>query len=151
MKLQKIREMVEAETGLDISVKCRERDYVCARNIFYKLARNHTNATTLAISKMLGRNHATVLHGLKAFENYKFDKHYYDRELTIYDKLNEELTEHIEKVERLSLLIEDDFKLAEKFEELKTRYNYILGRLKVYEGDAPIFESYVKFAEENEI
>lgn len=133
--LQKIREMVEFETGLDISVPTRKREYVCARNIYYKLAKNHTTATTTAIGRTLGKDHGTILHGIKAFDNYYYDKHYYANEIELYTKLDDELSEYTEQRKRLVELMEEDFDLAKKYNELGIRYNYLLARLKLYEPE----------------
>ena len=61
----------------DIAWNSRNRDYVLARCIFYKLCRKYDPRISLTdIGKTIGRNHATVYNGLNQFDNlwkYKQD------------------------------------------------------------------------------
>ena len=65
--LQVIREAVEAVTSCDVVLRTRQVEYVQARMIFYKFARDNKQ-TLQAIGKFLERDHATVMHSLKKFE-----------------------------------------------------------------------------------
>ena len=65
--LQVIREAVEAVTSCDVVIRTRQVEYVQARMIFYKFARDNKQ-TLQAIGKFLKRDHATVMHSLKKFE-----------------------------------------------------------------------------------
>ena len=65
--LQVIREAVEAVTSCDVVIRTRQVEYVQARMIFYKFARENKQ-TLQAIGKFLKRDHATVMHSLKKFE-----------------------------------------------------------------------------------
>ena len=65
--LQVIREAVEAVTSCDVVIRTRQVEYVQARMIFYKFARENKQ-TLQAIGKFLERDHATVMHSLKKFE-----------------------------------------------------------------------------------
>ena len=65
--LQVIREAVEAVTSCDVVLRTRQVEYVQARMIFYKLARDNKQ-TLQAIGRFLNRNHATVMHSLNKFE-----------------------------------------------------------------------------------
>ena len=65
--LQVIREAVEAVTSCDVVLRTRQVEYVQARMIFYKFARENKQ-TLQAIGKFLKRDHATVMHSLKKFE-----------------------------------------------------------------------------------
>ena len=65
--LQVIREAVEAVTSCDVVLRTRQVEYVQARMIFYKLSRDNKQ-TLQAIGRFLNRNHATVMHSLKKFE-----------------------------------------------------------------------------------
>tara|TARA_R100000654_G_scaffold18211_4_gene38124 strand:+ start:2057 stop:2464 length:408 start_codon:yes stop_codon:yes gene_type:complete len=69
MKLDKIKEIVEIETDADLKLKSRQREIVYARSIYYKLCKTHTRATLSSIGKSVKKDHATVLHGLRLFDD----------------------------------------------------------------------------------
>ena len=69
MKLDKIKEIVEIEPDSDLKVKSRQREIVYARSIYYKLCKTHTRATLSSIGKSVKKDHATVLHGLRLFDD----------------------------------------------------------------------------------
>ena len=69
MKLDKIKEIVEIETDSDLKVNSRQREIVYARSIYYKLCKTHTRATLSSIGKSVKKDHATVLHGLRLFDD----------------------------------------------------------------------------------
>ena len=71
--LEVIRVAVETITNCDVVVRTRQKDFVQARSIFYRFARDNKQ-TLQAIGKFLERDHATVMHSLKNFEHeVKFD------------------------------------------------------------------------------
>ena len=51
--------------GLDISRNTRQRRYVVARSIFYKILRYNTKMSFQDIADTFNKNHATVLHAIK--------------------------------------------------------------------------------------
>ena len=65
--LEVIRKAVETITNCDVVERTRQREYVQARSIFYRFARDNKQ-TLQAIGKFLKRDHATVMHSLKKFE-----------------------------------------------------------------------------------
>ena len=65
--LEVIRKAVETVTNCDVVDRTRQREYVQARSIFYRFARDNKQ-TLQAIGKFLERDHATVMHSLKKFE-----------------------------------------------------------------------------------
>ena len=65
--LQVIRKAVETITNCDVADRTRQKEYVQARSIFYRFARDNKQ-TLQAIGKFLRRDHATVMHSLKKFE-----------------------------------------------------------------------------------
>ena len=71
--LEVIRVAVETITNCDVVIRTRQKDFVQARSIFYRFARDNKQ-TLQAIGKFLERDHATVMHSLKNFEHeVKFD------------------------------------------------------------------------------
>lgn len=70
-KPQRILEMVAEFYGfeaMDLLKQCRRHEYVTARQIAWYLHRMITGATLPELGKMYGRDHTTVLHGLRSFK-----------------------------------------------------------------------------------
>ena len=64
-----IKKAVESAFNTCISVKSRKREIVYMRSIYYKLCKDFTNESLNAIGKQVNKDHATVLNGLKIFDN----------------------------------------------------------------------------------
>ena len=94
-----IKELIEKFTNLDLETKSRERKYVDARIIAYKLTRDLTNSTYNSIGNLYKKNHASIIHGVKKFDILKnqldFKKYMeiYERCLSILLELKYEPTE----------------------------------------------------------
>lgn len=86
MGLDDIKYLVERETGLDLSLQSRRRHLVYARFIFFKLARTHTSHSLDDIGRFINKDHASVLHGVKQFENVI--REYEDDLYKIYIKID---------------------------------------------------------------
>ena len=89
MKLEKIKSLVEKAVNKNLSQANRERSLVYTRAVFYKLCRQHTREALAAIGKVLDKDHATVLHGIKLFDDIivRYEKQYYN----LYKKLDIEI------------------------------------------------------------
>ena len=71
-------------TGVNILSSSRDHEIVINRWLYYALAKEHTEYSLREIGEIVGRNHATVIYGLKQFENEcKWDKDLQAK----YDKL----------------------------------------------------------------
>ena len=71
MELQELKNKLDKFYGFDISTKSRVSKYVKARSVYYKIITTQLLGYTFeSIGKSIGRNHATVIHGLKTFEGY---------------------------------------------------------------------------------
>ena len=97
LQLDAVVKTVNAVTGADLMAQNRIRENVDARCIFYKIARDIFNLSLTKIAKYMGKNHATILHGLKQFENfYPVDKNLrktYQASVSMLDQ--HELWEHV--------------------------------------------------------
>lgn len=69
-KLIKIHEYVNKVYGIDIMNQTRVRKYTEARALFYLIARNSTNLTYKMIGEYIGKDHASVIHGLKNISRF---------------------------------------------------------------------------------
>ena len=87
---EKILHMVQKELDIkDISIKNRTREMAQARFIYFKLARKYCRYASLSkIGKLVKRDHATVINGLKKFDmEAKYDPYMYD----VYDNIAKHL------------------------------------------------------------
>ena len=79
-KLIDIKGYVERYSGISLEKNRRRLHEVFARSVYYKLSRELTSAPYNDIGKAVGRNHATVMHGIKVFPDAvklgKFDRIY---------------------------------------------------------------------------
>ena len=57
--------------GIDITQKNRKRLYVYARFIFFHKVKKNTNLNLVDIGNLIGKDHASVIHGLKEYEKLK--------------------------------------------------------------------------------
>lgn len=70
-KLENIKEAFDIAVGYDISIKSRKGKIPTIRSYFCVLAKRMTKNSLQEIGSAIGRDHATVMHGLKMFENAK--------------------------------------------------------------------------------
>ena len=75
MTLQEIKDYICAE-GLD--TKSRKREVVYRRIYLFKYLQQMEGLTLTAIGKMFNKDHATVIHGLKTFDNVKLYEDFMD-------------------------------------------------------------------------
>jgi hypothetical protein len=74
--LHLIKYETEKITGIeDIGSKTRSREYVFARYIYIKAAREFTDYPTIMIGAAINRDHSTVVHALDKMDwDFKYDK-----------------------------------------------------------------------------
>jgi len=87
---EKILHMVQKELDLeDISIKNRTREMAQARFIYFKLAKKYCRYASLSkIGRVVNRDHATVINGLKKFDaEARYDPYMYD----VYDTIAKHL------------------------------------------------------------
>ena len=111
--------------GISINRKNRQRRYVLARSIFYKLLRDNTKMSFQEIANTFNKNHATVLHSIKQFEGYME----YDSSLRIdYITINRMFLDSVDKIltEKFVDAESDNpqyIELLTSFNELKNKYD----------------------------
>ena len=67
MTLQDIRKIVEESCEVNLSKRSRKREYVYARWIFYRIAKDNTTKILSQIGREINKCHATVIYGLREF------------------------------------------------------------------------------------
>lgn len=75
IKLDFIIDTLQNKTGLDIRKRTQRREYFLTRAIYYKLAKEYTFHSLSKIGNEVGKDHATVLHGINKF-NLEMKKYY---------------------------------------------------------------------------
>lgn len=106
MELNQIVKLVNDFFDVDIRTQKRSREMVMIRAAYYYIAREKTKYSTLKIAREIGRNHATVLHSLKNFDNWMF-----------YDP------EYKQKFDNLKKIVFNELTL-EEFKEKKLKFKY---------------------------
>lgn len=85
-KLERIKNLITIESGIDISERSRERDVVEMRAVYYKILRDVHHFSLTRIAKSIGYNHATVLHALN---NYDAWSAFSNNMVTCYNSVKE--------------------------------------------------------------
>jgi len=94
MTIEKIKEIVETETGIELKNKSRRTELVYTRAMYYNLCREYTLHSLDVIGKSVGKNHATVLHGLKLYRDW----------------IEQHEERYIQSYERIDKLVSREFK-----------------------------------------
>lgn len=152
MKIEEILRLVELDLHTNLNTKSRKRELVYARSIYFKLARHFTLRSYDSIGKLVSRDHASVLHGIKVFDNviaeYEMEylKVFTDLKRTIgkvvgnkdkylnpdsyyKEKYTKLLLEHRELINNRS---QEYNELIKKQDTIKHKYKFLLGQLKLH-------------------
>lgn len=136
MRSKFIKEIVEEEFNIpDISKKNREPNTLYPRYVYYALCRKFSPESLNAIASTVGQDHATAIHALKRFEDYKgqefFSTHYRGFK-TICESMKEHVREIESKkeVEEFEAIREIQSKYNEKYMELLKKSHAIISSLK---------------------
>ena len=89
MTIDKIKEIVETETRINLSNPSRKTELVYVRALYFNLCREYTMHPLEVIGKSVGKHHATVLHGIKLFRDW-IDQHE-TKYIELYEKLDREV------------------------------------------------------------
>ena len=76
MELKQIRKIVENHTKIDIGDKSRIQKFVYTRAMYFYLCREYTLFSLKEIGESIGKNHATVIHGIKLFNDWISEHEY---------------------------------------------------------------------------
>ena len=124
ISLADIKHFVENELKLNISRNTRKREYVYARAIFFKLCKEFSHQTLSNIGEFVGRDHASVIHGLYVFDVIALHK---DSILNSYTKIRnkifEETEDDLRKYNRENYYKIKYKQLLEQHQELQNRYD----------------------------
>ena len=68
--LSRTADAVGEALGLNIRANTRLIEYIQARAIYYNICRTRYDFTLVSIGKEVGRDHASVMHGLRVYDNW---------------------------------------------------------------------------------
>jgi len=109
----------------DFTKRNRQRHNVYQRAVYFALCRDLTPFALVDIGAVVDRDHASVLHGIKLFKNFKdWNEDWY---LEVYNKARIQLKEDLELKFKKHISIEDRYKelflshliLKEKYAKIK--------------------------------
>jgi len=120
MTIDKIRELVEHETGYDLKDTKRTRERVYIRSVYFKLCKKNTLASLQKIGLSVNKDHSTVLHGIRL----------YDETLTRWEKAYVELYNKVEN--RLRNKKQDK---VLQLQEVRNEINKLIQRIDKLEAD----------------
>jgi len=126
ISLADIKHFVENELKINISRNTRKREYVYARAIFFKLCKEFSHQTLSNIGEFVGRDHASVIHGLYVFDVIALHK---DSILNSYTKIRNkifaETEDDLRKYNRENYYKIKYEQLLEEHQELQNRYDLV--------------------------
>lgn len=118
-ELNEIVNYIESQTGLNVTRNTRKREYVYARSLYFKLAKEYTALPLSFMGDFVGRDHASAIHNInnvfphaykfektikKAYDNFKSFK---DNGIDVNDKHADTIVAL--KLEMLNLKTKNDF------------------------------------------
>ena len=84
INIERLIDCIRYEYNTDIMSDKRERDMVESRMIFSKILYSDHHLGYTAISRILNKNHATIYHYIKSFDNLlKYDEHFRARYMNV--------------------------------------------------------------------
>lgn len=85
--IHNIKNYLESEYVLDLTLKTRLQPYVKARCMFYWFSKRYTSLTLKEIGAMVGNlDHSTIIHGITIADQYIAQDKYFARKLKEYDE-----------------------------------------------------------------
>ena len=124
ISLADIKHFVENELEVNISMNTRKREYVYARAIFFKLCREFSHQTLSKIGEFVGRDHASVMHGLYVFDVIVLHNASILNSYTkVRNKIFEETEDGLSKYNRENYYKIKYEQLLEEHQELQIKYD----------------------------
>ena len=97
-----IRNAVNNAFNKKIQETTRRRDVVYPRAIYYKLAQDYSGESLASIGRTVSKDHATVIHGLKLFENVinpLWEKNYHNKYLKLKEQLDNKMRLQVKSID----------------------------------------------------
>jgi len=133
-QIKAIQSAVNKTTRADVKAPNRKRKNVDARSIYFRLCRELLQLSTPDIGRTVGKDHATVLYGLKQFKIlYDTDREYarmYNSTIKLLHTLNFEVNlidEHDVMLDYVDLK-QEHMKLRDEFKKLNSNIDAEVNR-----------------------
>tara|TARA_R100001463_G_scaffold6764_5_gene21942 strand:+ start:1430 stop:1861 length:432 start_codon:yes stop_codon:yes gene_type:complete len=141
---EKIKKLVEAETGIqDISIKSRKQNLVEARVVFSTLCLRHTNDSYERIAQVIKRDHSTIVHCRKIYNNWVDCPKLYLNNLTLLDTIDNLINEQKDTTEKEIDIItryrKKNILLTKELQKLKDTINRQEAKIKKLKKYEPIW------------
>jgi chromosomal replication initiation ATPase DnaA len=81
-----IKDYIEELTQMDLTAKTRKRAVVDVRRVAFKVTKSLTRISLTSIGELYNKDHATVLHGIKTFDNL-YDSPDFKESRDLYKKI----------------------------------------------------------------
>lgn len=97
-----IRNAVNNAFNKRIQETTRRRDVVYPRAIYYKLAQDYSGESLVSIGRTVDKDHATVIHGLKLFENVinpLWEKDYHRKYLKLQEQMDAKMRLQVKRLD----------------------------------------------------
>ena len=97
-----IRNAVNNAFNKQIQERTRRRDVVYPRAIYYKLAQDYSGESLAKIGRAVDKDHATVIHGLKLFENVinpLWEKNYHNKYLKLKEQMDTKMKLQVKRLD----------------------------------------------------
>ena len=96
MELNQIKKLLIKEFDNDFTQKNRKQEYVYQRSIYFTLCREFTTLPLCDIAASLDKNHATVIHSFKVFDNLElWGEH---RLLEVYQRVRFKINQNQKRI-----------------------------------------------------
>lgn len=143
-------EFVNDFFGFDISIKSRKRQIVEARMMYAKLMSRYTNFSLSDIGRLIGKDHATIIHYLRNFKNIKKQDQEFSTKFDIMSEVYEEFRKAWFDVERFDdkrriQILESSLKATT---EKKDTYEKYLKKIKRIDSIVQLIEERTPKGEE---
>lgn len=140
MRQEIIKKIIEEYFRINIKRDTRKKQYTEARAFYYKFCKIYTKESLDVIGRLVGRDHACVINGLKRLDGWlTYDK----RVLAYYSELDRLIKEALEdfKEDYLYASVEKLYEakyteVSKKYKDLLARYDFLVSEIKDYDTDA---------------
>lgn len=144
-KETEIKRVVEDYFGVKMKDRTRKRKYVEARAFYYRFTRMYTRLSLADIGDIVGRDHASVLNGLRRLDGWlTYDK----RMISYYSELDRLVINVCKDIEdnypfaTSEQMFEDKYKnIKIRYKELLSRYNFLVEEIKNYDDSSYVGRS----------
>ena len=124
MKIEHIKDLIEEKTKLKLQTDSRLQHLVYTRAVLFTLCKKYTTSTLYEIGKLVGRDHASVLHGIKLYN--QVIERYDDRYKDLYNEIEFKIRVHL----KLSLKHKDIKYYKHKYGKILVEHRQLLRKYR---------------------